>query len=101
LKSDIRIVALEIGHPHHHRLRIKGSGNRSHTFRQALNKKRAAIVVLLVQTFNRRPLLLVPYPLRMQQGHGMGLNVLVDNEFHARQANAVIGQETGFESDLR
>ena len=88
-------VGLEVRHAHDHRLRIERRGDRADAFGQLAHevvgrashgpRVRRAICVAHGRVVDA---------LGMHQRHRMGLDVLGDDELHARQADAVVGQQS-------
>ena len=88
-------IGLEIRQPHDDGPRIKGSGDRTDPLRKLVDKEIGWLRVGLHQAGNGGLCLFRCHLFRMDERHRMDTDVLIDNELHSREPNAVVGQHRG------
>src|SRR5664280_2396510 len=93
-------VGLEVGKPDNHRLGIERRPDHADAFGQLLDKviRRPRVVANELKDF--LPRLCRVDLLRTDQRHRMDLDVLADDEFHPRQADAIVGEHRRPEGQL-
>ena len=94
-------VRLEIAQPNYNRPRVKGGGYGPDSHGELLYEVLLIVTKAKGQIFNLLSCGLVCDHLRMDQGHGMNLNVAGYYELQAGQAHSVIGDHGCGESLLR
>ena len=94
-------VGLEIRQADDHRLGIERGGDHAHAFRKLLDEVVGRAGVVANQPLNGLLGLLRRHLLGIDQRHRMNADVLADDEFHARQADAIVRQHRGPECEFR
>lgn len=85
------LVGLEVAHPYDHRVRPAGGGDTGDAVGQPFDEVAGQVVVAPGELGDPAAVVLVG-TLRVHQGHRVDLDVVVDDELHPGQADAVGGQ---------
>ena len=95
------LVGLEIRQPDDHGLGIKGCCDRANPLGEALDKERRGIGVVSCQPGNALAIGCRGHLVGTCQRHRMDADMVVDDELHARQADAIVGPHRRLEGKLR
>ena len=79
---------------------IEGRRDGAHALRELLDEEVRGARIVRGEGVQRRPFLGVGHPLRVDERHGVRPDVFGDDELHAGQPDAVVGNEAGLEGQL-